>query len=428
MTLWLQPPRGTQDRFPDEFAVRKHIFDTWRKVCLSFGYEEYLWPLVEHADIWRAKSGEDVWGSELTLITDREGKISDLALRPEMTPSVTRMVASKYPSLSKPIRWFSIANFYRNERPQRGRNREFRQLNIDMFGETSQLAELEALQMAMEIMFAFDAPQDSFVLKINHRHLIENFLLEVVGLSPEQKTNMIRLMDKWEKLPREAFVATAIELGASTSQTEQVVQFLSATSLSELLEVLPALATQPSIAEMQLLMQQMSDIWYGAWITFVPSLMRWFDYYDGLVFEVFDKHPDNNRAMFGGGRYNGLAEIFGSKEQIPAIGSAPGDEPMRLFLESWGLLQAIQNKIQEVIYVQLLDASVALEAARLAIRLRKEGNNVELSTQVKTAQKAFSYAEKKGYTQLILIWNDEIHSQTVKIKHIHTGEEKSISL
>lgn len=196
----------------------------------------------------------------MTLITDREGKISDLALRPEMTPSVTRMVASKYPSLSKPIRWFSIANFYRNERPQRGRNREFRQLNIDMFGETSQLAELEALQMAMEIMFAFDAPQDSFVLKINHRHLIENFLLEVVGLSPEQKTNMIRLMDKWEKLPREAFVATAIELGASTSQTEQVVQFLSATSLSELLEVLPALATQPSIAEMQLLMQQMSDI------------------------------------------------------------------------------------------------------------------------------------------------------------------------
>lgn len=121
------------------------------------------------------------------------------------------------------------------------------------------------------------------------------------------------------------------------------------------------------------------------------------------MFEVFDKHPDNNRAMFGGGRYNGLAEIFGSKEQIPAIGSAPGDEPMRLFLESWGLLQAIQNKIQEVIYVQLLDASVALEAARLAIRLRKEGNNVELSTQVKTAQKAFSYAEKKGYTQLILI-------------------------
>lgn len=191
-----------------------------------------------------------------------------------MTPSVTRMVASKYPSLSKPIRWFSIANFYRNERPQRGRNREFRQLNIDMFGETSQLAELEALQMAMEIMFAFNAPQDSFVVKINHRHLIENFLLEVVGLSPEQKTQMIRLMDKWEKLTREAFISTAIELGASTAQTEQVVQFLSATSLSELLEVLPALATQPSIDEMQSLMQQMADLGYGAWISFVPSLMR----------------------------------------------------------------------------------------------------------------------------------------------------------
>jgi histidyl-tRNA synthetase len=428
MPLSLQPPRGTQDRFPDEFAIRKHIFDTWRKVCLSFGYEEYLWPLVEHADIWRAKSGEDVWGSELTLITDREGKISDLALRPEMTPTVTRMVASKYPSLSKPIRRFSIANFYRNERPQRGRNREFRQLNIDMFGETGQLAELESLQLALEIMFAFNVPQDSFVVKINHRHLIEHFLLEVVWLTLEQKTAMIRLMDKWEKLSREAFIATAQEIWANEKQTQQIVDFLSATHIDALLAVLPALASHPSIGEMTLLMQQLTDLGYGAWITFVPSLMRGFDYYDGLVFEVFDKHPDNNRAMFGWGRYNGLAEIFGSKEQIPAIGCAPGDEPMRLFLESWGLLPAIQATTQETIYVQILDQEVLLEATRVAMRLRKEGKRVELSTQVKNPQKAFAYAEKKGYAYVVLVGKPDIEAKRVCIKNMRTNTEESIAL
>ena len=119
MTLSNMPPKGTADWFPQEFAVRKYIFDTWRGVCVSYGFEEYLGPLVESIDIWKAKSGEDVGGSELTEITDREGKLSGLALRPEMTPTVTRMVTRKYKEVDKPIKWFSIANFYRNEKPQK---------------------------------------------------------------------------------------------------------------------------------------------------------------------------------------------------------------------------------------------------------------------------------------------------------------------
>lgn len=319
MTLSLQPPRGTQDRFPEEYAIRKHIFDTRRKICLSFGYEEYLGPLVEPADIRRAKSGEDVGGPELTLITDRERNISDLAIRPEMTPTVTRMVANKYRQLAKPIRRFSIANFYRNERPQRGRNREFRQLNVDMFGEVSLLAEVEILQTSLELMLAFGAPQDSFVLKINHRHLIDQFLLDIVKITPEQKKQVVRLMDKREKIGQESFLQATNELDCTLPQAEQMIQFLNTTSLEELLAVFPSLGKESALQEIQYVVQLLADLGYGDRITFSPALMRGFDYYDGIVFEVFDNHPNNNRAMFGGGRYNGLAEIFGSKEQIPAV-------------------------------------------------------------------------------------------------------------
>lgn len=428
MSLWLQPPKGTYDRFPEEYAVRKYIFDMRRKLCLSFGYEEYLWPLVEHADIWRAKSGEDVGWSELTLITDREGKISDLALRPEMTPTVTRMVARNFPSMSKPVRWFSIANFYRNERPQRGRNREFRQLNVDMFGETAQTAELEILQMALELMFAFKAPDNSFVLKINHRHLIDSFLLQIVELTNEQKLQMIRLMDKREKLPRDAFVKSAEEQWLTSEQIEQVVQFLSAIHLEELITQFPLLASFSSIQEIDTILSMLWELWYNERISFSPSLMRGFDYYDWLVFEVFDKHPDNNRAMFGWGRYNGLASIFGSKEEIPAIGFAPGDEPMRLFLESRWLLDTIRQSQQLVTYIQVLDEEVFSHAYKLAMLLRKQWITVEVSTQIKKTQKAFEYAEKKCYTAVIFLWRNEVEKWSCIVKNILTGEESPLSL
>lgn len=426
MSLWLQPPKGTKDRFPEEFAVRKYIFDTWRKVCISFGYEEYLWPLVEYADIWRAKSGEDVWGSELTLITDREGKISDFALRPEMTPSVTRMVANKYRTVTKPIRWFSIANFYRNERPQRWRNREFRQLNVDMFGETSVQAELEILQMSLEIMFAFNVPEKSFVLKLNHRYLIDYFLLDIVQVSDEQKTTLIRLMDKWEKMERGVFIQAVKDQWMSLSQAEKIVSFLSSSDLHELISLFPRLEDNASIWQIKTLMEQLHQLGYSEWIVFSPSLMRGFDYYDGLVFEVFDNHPDNNRAMFGGGRYNGLASIFWSKEEIPAIGFAPGDEPMKLFLESWHLLPKID--VSPTNYIQVLDERFMLDAQKIAKILRSQWQSVEVSTTIKNVSKAIEYAKKKMIVSVIFIWEDEITKKQYVRKNIETWIEQIIPL
>ncbi|HXW00588.1 MAG TPA: ATP phosphoribosyltransferase regulatory subunit, partial [Anaerolineae bacterium] len=157
-----QPVKGASDWLPEEFAVRRYIFDTWRKINQQFGYEEYLTPIFESAEIYRAKSGEDIGGKELMVITDPAGR--ELAIRPEMTPSVTRMVTKFYRQAPKPLRLFSIANFWRNEKPQRGRNREFWQLNTDIFGSKAMAADLEILQLALQIMLAFNPPKGSFTL------------------------------------------------------------------------------------------------------------------------------------------------------------------------------------------------------------------------------------------------------------------------
>jgi len=208
--LSTQPPKGTQDRYPQEFQIRKYIFDTWRKVCTEFGYQEYLWPLVESAEIRRAKSGEDVGWSELTMITNREWQISDLALRPEMTPSVTRMVSKNYAQLAKPIRYFSIANFYRNERPQRGRNREFRQLNVDIFGSENINADIEILSLAISLMLWFNPPKWSWKLNINNRFLIDD-ILTTIWIWDDIKQEIVRTMDKREKLPKDKITEILLE-------------------------------------------------------------------------------------------------------------------------------------------------------------------------------------------------------------------------
>ena len=313
MSLPLTPPKGTQDRFPPEFTIRKYIFDTRRTVCLSYGYSEYLAPLVENADLYRAKSGEDVGGSELTLISDRGGR--DIAIRPEMTPSVTRMVASQYPQLPKPIRWFSIANFYRNERPQRGRNREFWQLNIDLFGAETIAADLEIIQLSIDLMKKFGAPKNSFSLKLNHRHLISDFLIMVCGTDADTKS-LTRLLDKYTKLSKADFAIAVAELGCSPAQIADIVTFMEVTSIDQLLKTFPKLAG-PATEQLSSLITTLQSLGYDE-VEFSSGLMRGFDYYDGIVFEVFDKHPENNRALFGGGRYNGLAGIFG-KNSFPAV-------------------------------------------------------------------------------------------------------------
>lgn len=421
-----QEPKGTRDWLPEEFLIRKYIFDTWRQVCLKYGFEEYLTPLVESAEIYRAKSGEDVGGKELVTFTDLGGR--ELSIRPEMTPSVTRMVSKIYAAAPKPLKYFSIANFMRNEKPQRGRNREFWQLNCDIFGSASLNADLEILQLALDIMLAFNPPKESFVLGLNNRKLIDLILnLAVPKMAADLKIEVVRVMDKWKKLSVPAIEEKLKDLGLKAEAIEVLNSFMNSRNLTELSEELASLEESDGYKEIKTAMEDLKRLGYGDYVRFNPSVIRGFDYYDGLIFEVFDIHPTNNRAMFGGGRYNGLAEIFGV-ESFPAVGIAPGDETTRLFLESWGLTEKISGLAPEKYYLSLLSRNLLPKVQLLAKSLRSEGKNLLLGLEEQKISKALDYANKKKISKLIIFGLDEEAKGVYKIKDMASGQEEIINI
>lgn len=425
--LSTKPPKWTQDRYPQEFQIRKYIFDTWRKVCTKFWYQEYLWPLVESAEIWKAKSWEDVWWSELTMITNRDWEISELALRPEMTPTVSRMVSKVFNEVSKPIKYFSIANFYRNERPQRGRNREFWQLNVDIFGSDSIYADIEILVLAMSIMLEFDPPKNSWKLNINNRFIIDD-ILKSIWISDDIKQDILRTMDKWEKLPKESITDIFIEKWLNSSQVDMLVKYMDSNSLDGLLKSFPDIKDSKGINQTQIVLTTLSDLWYSEYLEFKPSLIRWFDYYNWVVFEIFDIHPENKRALFWWWRYNWLSKIF-IKEDISATGFAPWDETLKLFLESWWLIDNIveTTNISQA-YFPILDESLMLDSLSIAKNLRSKWYNIFLWFDIQKLWKAMQQADKQNYDFIVIFWEDEKKSWKYKIKNLKTWEETSYDL
>ena len=416
-----QEPKGTSDWLPQEYKIRNYIFSTWRSVCLRYGFQEYLTPLVESSEIYRAKSGEDIAGKELVSFRDLGNR--ELSIRPEMTPSVTRLVSKIYASSSKPLKFFSIANFMRQEKPQRGRNREFWQLNCDIFGSSSLAADLEIIQLSLDIMKAFKAPDNSFILRINSRKYLDS-LLPLFNINLKSRTEVFRILDKYHKLAREEFIRRLEVLAVDNKEANNLADFMAGKqNLDSLKDVKNNESLQMAKKEIDFIVENLKALGYNQ-VIFDPTLIRGFDYYDGLVFEVFDNHPDNQRAMFGGGRYNGLAEIFGV-ESFPAVGVAPGDETTKLFLESWNLLpEFFDNRY----YLPLLSTDLFLDTEKLAIKLRQEGKDVLFAFEPQRPGKALDFANKQGITKVIIFGHDEKIQGIYKIKNMNTGEEKIISL
>ncbi|MBP7859681.1 histidine--tRNA ligase [Patescibacteria group bacterium] len=421
MKLSTNPPKGTYDFTPQEFRIRKYIFDTWRSVLLSFGYEEYLTPIVESAEIYKAKSGEDVGGKELMSFKDRAER--ELAIRPEMTPSVTRMVCKNYEELKKPIRYFSIANFFRNEKPQRGRNREFWQLNYDIFGEDSVLSDVEILQIALDTMLKFNAPRESFVLYINSRKIID-FVLQKAEIS--SPIEVVRILDKYEKLSSEDFEISLKKLELSEKQIKILKDYISCNNEKELLEKFEDIKDLEEYKNITTILSTLTNLGYADYISYNPKIIRGFDYYDGMIFEVFDRNKENPRAMFGGGRYNGLSQIFGVKN-FSAVGAAFGDETTKLFLEGWNLTSEIlKNTKEEVYYFPILDESMSTEVLSLAQKLRLEGKNVITSYDIQSLKKSLDVANKREYSSVIIYGTFEKQEKIYKLKNMLDGVELKI--
>jgi histidyl-tRNA synthetase len=426
--LTTQPPKGTVDWWPEEFRIRKYIFDTWRSVCEEYGYEEYLTPLVEYADVYRAKSGEDVGGKELTAFTDRGGR--ELAIRPEMTPSVTRMVAERYNGLPKPIRLFSIANFFRNEKPQKGRNREFWQLNFDVFGSDSLNADIEILEMAINIMRRFGATERDFVVYINNRQLIQSFITQFLKIPVENIVPATRLIDKFAKLSQADFLAELKKLGAQIENESLLVNFMRMDEAAFDDVRTNYMPSWEGFAEFKRIADFFDNSEYKNYGRYNPAMVRGFDYYDGMVFEVFpldDMGVAEGRSLFGGGRYNGLAGIFG-RDSFPAVGCAPGDETTRIFLEAKGLLPQDLTERKGIYFPRIDEQLPEVEYAKLAAKLRATGERVVSGLEYEKLGKAIGTADKVGAQKVVIFGTQELAAGEYGLKDLATGAQEQVKI
>lgn len=422
MSLSTQSYKGARDFYPEEMRVRNQLFDTWRSVCQKFGYEEYDAPILEPVELFAAKSGDELVNEQSYNFTDRGGR--EVMLRPEMTPSVSRLVAGRRQELPLPIRWFSIPSCWRYERPQKGRGREFYQLNVDLFGVDGFEAEVEMLQMVDAIMKSFNARADMYEIRINSRQFMNYLLGEWIGLNEVEQKTVARLIDRMHKLQGPEFKAL-IEASIPPTLREQgaadkLLGVLQAVTLDELPTDLKA---SESIKQLLTIVEHIE----AAGVTnlrFDITLMRGLDYYTDFVFEVFDTKPDNNRSMFGGGRYDGLVGLFGV-ESIPTIGFAMSDVVLMEFLKGWELVPSPRVST-EITVIPI--GEVMKDAQRIAAELREMGVNTSLDITKRKTDKQLKSAIKSGVPYVLFVGEQEVESGQFKLKNLAASTEESHSL
>lgn len=419
-TLSSQPYKGTRDYYPADKRIQNYIFDTWKQVVQRHGYEEYGAPMLEPLEVYMAKSGQELAGEQTYAFTDRGGRT--VAIRPEMTPTISRMVAARRQELGYPARLFSIANFMRYERPQRGREREFWQLNTDIFGVEGAIAEAEVIGLASELLRAFGATNDMFTIKINNRKLINFMMAQYLGLDGPEALAMVKLFDRKDKISNDEFIAQATDVfGEDMAEVglEKVTQLLEAKNMADLPSELRDSSAVREVQELFTLLEAAGV----SNAVFDITLMRGLDYYTGTVFEVVDTDPQNNRSLFGGGRYDGLVGVFGA-EPIPTVGMAPGLTTMELFLSTHNLLPQLTSTTD----VGIIVLGDSLKGAlKLASQLRTQGVNVEVDISGRKLEKQMKAVLKKSVPFMLFVGEQELIDGTYALKNTKTEEEQKLT-
>ena len=407
------PYKGCTDWYPEDIYIRNYIFDIWSRVAKKFGYEEYDTPLIEDANLYKAKSGDELGGNQLYSFVDKGER--EIALRPEMTPSLARIVANRKNELNFPLRWFNIGRYYRYEKPQKGRKREFFQLNIDILGISEIYAEVEIIQYVLEVMKEFKAPANTYELRINSRYLIEYLFDNILEIEGDIRPKLARALDNFTKIPINDFKEYLKELSLTDDQIVKVLDYLEwdiqslekieskSKGAKELIELFKNLETL-SISN----------------VKFAPYIVRGLAYYTGIVIELFDIGEGKNpRALFGGGRYDDLLEIFG-ENKLPAFGLGWGDITTLDYLKSYNLLPEFKNDIQ--IFLPLMEENLRTDVNKLAIFLRENGIKTleqlvpqKLSNQIK-------YADKKNIPWVAIIGDEEKEKGLIQLKDMNNRE------
>jgi histidyl-tRNA synthetase len=405
----VQAVKGTRDFYPEAMAFRSWLYEKVQTISRRFGYEEYETPFLERLELYAAKSGEELVKEQSFVLTDRGG--DELALRPELTPSLARMVAQRQATLILPVRWFSFGPFWRYERPQRGRAREFFQWNIDLLGSESPAADAEIVAIAAEFLRSVGLSADEVVIRLNSRRLMERKLAGI-GIGDDQRLEVFRLIDRRDRMPLDKWTEWALEMGLSEAQVEALKALLGNAELwQESDELRQVFATAEALG--------LAD-----YLAYDAGIVRGLDYYTGPVFEAYDR-AGRFKALFGGGRYDDLVADVGG-DRITGVGFAMGDVRIELLLERAGKSPSLPSSPSQVL-VTLFDDDLYPQTLALSARLRQAGINAEQVLEADRLGKQLRYADRKGIPYALILGPDELAAGQVVLKELATGEQASYS-
>ena len=407
----VQSVKGTRDFYPEQMAIRVWLYNRMREVAESFGYQEYEAPILESLDLYAAKSGEELVKEQSYVFTDRGG--SEITLRPELTPSLARMIAQRQNELSFPVRWWSFGPFWRYERPQKGRTREFFQWNVDMLGVASPEADAENAAVLATFFQRVGLSPQQVLIKVNNRRLIDS-RFDAYDIPVDRRPAVSSWIDRREKMTPEAWMEYGKEIGLSPEQ------------ITNLKEMLADKALWQQSAELTRFFAVIDALGLSDYVLFDASIMRGLLYYTGTVFEAWEVGGDIKRSILGGGRYDNLTRDVGG-DPIPGVGFAMGDVVITLILEKYGLLPKDLNINPAPVFVTVFDQGRLLESFKLASELRRAGLNVVCYPEAAKLQKQFKYADRMGAKVTLVLGPDEVDKGQVAVKNLVSGEQVSVT-
>ncbi len=414
---------GFREFYPDELARRSHVFRRWRQTAHAYGFQEYDAPVLEPLDLYRRKSGDEI-EAQLFSFTDKGGR--EVALRPEMTPTVCRLIGARASALKRPIKWFSIAEFYRYERMQKGRGRCFFQFNADIFGEPGPEAEIELIALLVQSLRAFGLTPEDVTVRLSDRNLWFYFLASL-GFSDEQARALLTAIDKYEKMGDDAFKGYVDVHGALADDAmARILAFLKVRSLGELEQMLNASSEALSgrLKDWRVLLAGLEAMGVREWITVDLGVVRGLAYYTGFVFEAFDRKGEL-RAIAGGGRYDDLVGKLACTE-LPAVGFAIGDMTFELLLEQRGLLPNLVHAAD--VYVVVGSPSARSVAFGHINAIRSTGLRVDYPMKEVAFGKQFKAAGESGARLALIYGDDEIARGSAKIRDLSERTEHEVPL
>lgn len=405
----IQPVKGTREFYPEQMALRNYMYEKVRAASRMFGYQEWDAPFIESIDLYAAKSGEELVKKQSFTFTDRSGDF--VTLRPELTPSLARMIAAKQGELTYPVRWWSFGPFWRYEQPQKGRTREFFQWNIDMLGVASPEADAELIAVGATFLRSVGITPDLALIYVNNRRLMDSEF-DALEISVEKRMDVSNLVDRRTKMEPAKWDAYAIELGLNESQ------------LAGLKDILGNFDLWKKSDELVRLFAALESLGVKEYVKFDPNIMRGLLYYTGTVFEAFDTSGSLKRAILGGGRYDNLLADVGG-QPLSGVGFAMGDVVAGIFLQEKGLLPEFIPSPAPV-FVTIFDENLMRESFSLAAELRGAGLNVLCYPEPAKLQKQFKFADKMKASIALTIGPDEAANAQVAVKNLVNGEQVTV--